>query len=161
MKCESCNSADATVQVKQVADGQVKEVFLCQGCAEKSGLKSPAAMADFLFGVGSPVATPDKPSALKSCPVCHMRGTDFQKTSRLGCERCYETFSDDLQPMIETMHRAFKHAGKMPVREQHRAEIDTLQAELRAAVERQAFEDAADIRDRIRAIESRHLAGVR
>ncbi|MBT3193235.1 MAG: hypothetical protein HN341_11835 [Verrucomicrobia bacterium] len=161
MKCESCHNGEATVQVKQVADGEVKEAFLCAACAEKSGLKSPAAMADFLFGAGSPAKVGAKPGALKSCPVCHMRGTDFQKSSRLGCERCYETFADELQPMIEDMHRSLKHAGKTPAREQTRAEVVALEAQLRHAVDLQAFEEAARIRDQIRALESPHSMGAK
>jgi protein arginine kinase activator len=153
VKCEACHSAEATVQVKQVADGQVKEVFLCPVCAEKSGLKSPAAMADFLFGVGSPVFSDAALDAHKGCPVCHMRGSDFRKTSRLGCEHCYETFADELVPMIETMHRSFQHRGKTPAHEQTRVQIALLQARLRNAVERQAFEEAAGIRDEIKALE--------
>lgn len=154
MKCEACHNAAATVQVKQVADGLVKEVFLCPACAEKSGLKSPAAMADFLFGVGSPVFSEASPEAQKSCPVCHMRGSDFRQTSRLGCEHCYETFTDELAPMIENMHRSFQHVGKTPAHEQTRTQIEALQVLLRHAIERQAFEEAAGIRDEINALEA-------
>ena len=153
MKCEACHSAEASVQVKQVADGMVKEVFLCPACAEKSGLKSPAAMADFLFGEGSPVFSDTSPESQKSCPVCHMRGSDFRKTSRLGCEHCYETFADEMVPMIESMHRSFQHRGKTPAHEKTRVQRESLQARLRDAVARQAFEEAAEIRDEIKDLE--------
>ncbi len=153
MKCEACHSQDASVQVKQVADGMVKEVFLCAQCAEKSGLKSPAAMADFLFGVPNTAFAESSAEAQRSCPVCHMRGSDFRKTSRLGCEHCYETFADELAPMVETMHRASQHRGKTPEHEKTRAEIETLQASLMKAIQRQAFEEAAEIRDAIKALE--------
>ncbi len=153
MKCEACHSEEASVQVKQVADGMVKEVFLCPACAEKSGLKAPADMADFLFGVGSPAFSETSPEAQKSCPLCHMRGSDFRKTSRLGCEHCYETFADELVPMVENMHRSFQHSGKTPAHEKTRAQIEVLQASLLEAVQRQAFEDAAGIRDEIKALE--------
>jgi protein arginine kinase activator len=152
MKCEACNNHDASVQVKQVADGMVKEVYLCAECAEKSGLKSPAVMADFLFGVGSPTKG-DEANARKSCPGCHMHGSDFQKSSRLGCAQCYETFAGELTPMIESMHRAQRHTGKAPAREAVRAEVDALQAKLQRAVDQQNFEAAAEIRDQIKALE--------
>jgi protein arginine kinase activator len=153
MKCEACNKHEASVQVKQVADGMVKEVYLCAGCAEKSGMKSPAAMADFLFGVGS-LPSGSAPKASKSCPGCHMRSSDFQKNSRLGCAQCYDTFSDELTPMVESMHRAQRHTGKAPAREAVRAEVDGLQAKLQHAVQQQNFESAAEIRDEIKALES-------
>ncbi len=159
MKCEACHSNDATVQVKQVADGMVKEVCLCVECAEKSGLKSPAAMADFLFGTGGSSLEESKSVALKSCPVCHMRGTDFKTSSRLGCEHCYETFAEDLEPMLESMHRSHKHIGKTSSRAQVRAQIMVLQGRLNQTVAAQEFEDAAGIRDEIRALEAKSLAG--
>jgi len=155
MKCESCHKAEATVQVKQVADGMVKEVFLCAECAENSGLKSPAAMADFLFGVGSSVAAAPQLDSTekKRCPECDMSGSEFNKNNRMGCESCYETFSVELMPVIDEMHRAVKHIGKVPARESFRAEIETLKAELIKVVKCQDFESAALIRDRIKELE--------
>ena len=156
MKCESCHKADATVQVKQVADGMVKEVFLCSDCAENSGLKSPAAVADFLFGFSGAKSKPESVSGSdnkKRCQVCNMSRTEFKKHSRLGCENCYETFAAELMPMIDDMHRALKHTGKAPARESSRAEIETLKAQLIKAVQSQAFEEAAQFRDRIKALE--------
>ena len=153
MKCEACHNHEASVQVKQVADGVVKEVCLCAGCAEKSGLKSPMAMADFLFGTGSSVAPVSRVDSQKSCPGCHMRGSDFQKSSRMGCEHCYETFSVELVPMLESMHRAIRHVGKSPAREQVRADLDALRSKMNMAIAEQDFEAAATIRDEIKALE--------
>jgi protein arginine kinase activator len=154
MKCESCHKAEATVQVKQVADGMVKEVFLCAECAENSGLKSPAAMADFLFGMSSAMggAKPAQDEK-RRCPECDMSGSEFNKNNRLGCESCYETFAIELLPMIDEMHRAVKHIGKVPAQESFRAEIETLKADLIKAVKCQDFESAAVIRDRIKELE--------
>jgi protein arginine kinase activator len=154
MKCESCKSNDATVRVKQVADGLVKEVNLCAACAEQNGLKSPAAMADFFFGAGSPVPVrSEERGPQKSCPVCHMREGDYQKTNRLGCESCYETFSEQLIPLVDNMHRSTRHVGKTPSHEKTRSQMENLRIELQKAVNRQAFEEAAEIRDRIKALE--------
>jgi protein arginine kinase activator len=155
MKCESCHKAEATVQVKQVADGMVKEVFLCAECAENSGLKSPSAVADFLFGFsGSKSASEPVSDENKRCPSCSMSLSEFNKHSRPGCENCYETFAVELLPMIDDMHRAVKHIGKAPARESSGAEIEKLKAELIKAVQEQAFEDAAQFRDRIKALET-------
>ncbi len=154
MKCESCHEKEATVQVKQVADGMVKEVFLCAECAESNGLKSPAAIADFLFGGDLPMTvTDDNIDDDTRCPVCHLTRNDFNKKTRLGCENCYETFSDDLLPMIDDLHRSVKHIGKIPEHESAQAEIGVLKDRLMEAVGRQAFEEAAKYRDQIKALE--------
>lgn len=155
MKCEACHCNDATVQVKQVTDGQVREVYLCAVCAEKNGLKSPGVMADFLFGAAASMEPPlaSTVETQKSCPACHLRGRDFQKTNRLGCAQCYETFAETLGPMIESMHRATRHQGKTPANETMRRSIEALRAKLSRAVNRQAFEEAATLRDEIKALE--------
>jgi protein arginine kinase activator len=155
MKCESCNINDATVQVKQVADGMVREVHLCADCAEQSGLQSPAAMVDFIFGAGSPLQVKKQSAQVqKSCPACHMHAADFQKSNRLGCGQCYETFAETLMPMIDNMHRAVRHVGKAPAREAVRSQIESLRVSLQKAINEQAFEDAAEIRDKIKMLES-------
>jgi protein arginine kinase activator len=154
MKCESCHIKEATVQVKQVADGIVREVFLCSECAKISGLQSPAAIADFLFGADQPMPVTNKSKHNnKRCPVCHLTQDDFNKTSRLGCENCYEAFADELIPMIDELHRSVKHIGKVPERISSRSQIAILKEKLLEAVHRQAFEEAAEFRDMIKALE--------
>jgi len=154
MKCETCHIKEATVQVKQVADGTVKEVFLCSECAESSGLKSPAAIADFLFGADQPMPVANKSKqGNRRCPVCRLTQSDFNKNSRLGCESCYETFADELLPMIDELHRAVKHIGKVPERISSQSQISILKEKLLEAVHRQAFEEAAEFRDQIKVLE--------
>lgn len=155
MKCESCHIKEASVQVKQVADGMVKEVFLCSECAEKSGLKSPAAIADFLFSTDIPLpVTENHKNDNKRCPVCGLSRNDFNEKSRLGCETCYETFIEDLLPIFDELHRSIKHVGKTPGHESARIKIAYLKDKLMKAVGRQAFEDAARFRDQIKVLES-------
>ena len=56
MKCQLCGENEANVQVKQVVDGQVREVTVCQACAAQNGLNietSVPMLTDFLFGLGT------------------------------------------------------------------------------------------------------------
>jgi len=150
MKCKFCQSNEASVEVKQVINGVVKEFSVCASCAEKAGITSPLSVTDFLFGMDmAPLAQTQASSDAKSCPVCHMRSSDFNKTSRLGCERCYDTFAEELTPIIESMHRGAEHVGKVPEVEKVRADVESLNRKLAHAVEQQEFELAAELRDRI------------
>jgi len=123
-------------------------------------LQSPLSVTDFLFGAtaasGARAAGAAKPP---SCPRCHMTAGDFQKSNRLGCGACYVTFEDDLVPMIESMQRALQHVGRRPASEVLRAELTTVREQLVGAVHRQAFEEAAALRDRVHALESRIPGG--
>jgi protein arginine kinase activator len=60
--------------------------------------------------------------------------------------------------MLKTMHKGLEHKGKVPARllkaRQREAEIRKLQRELRRAVDDEKYEAAAEIRDRIKKIET-------
>lgn len=162
MLCEFCKQNEASVHFKQVCNGEVREMDICPACAKKHGfeVQSPLAMADFLFGLGGDTAT-HKPAAPEiSCPACHMRPSDFKKTGRLGCPRCYETFAEQLKPMLRNMHEDTTHTGKMLAREQRSRELQVLRADLQEAVARQDFEQAAVLRDRIKEVEAAPPAAV-
>jgi len=152
MVCEICQQREASVHLKQICNGQMKEMRICEQCARENGfdVQSPLAMTDFLFGLGS---TPAEPSAdtERVCSVCHMRSCDLRKTSRLGCAHCYEAFRSELEPMIENMHYGPRHTGKVPAGEAAGLEAAALREALEAAVHEQRFEDAAVLRDRLRA----------
>ena len=160
MKCEVCNSAEASVHFKQVVDGVVRELYVCQGCAAKNGfdVQSPMALTDFLFGMGVPENQLD-PSSEKTCPSCNMTLGQFRKLSRLGCARCYETFSEQLEPVLHAMHRSTKHVGKMPAGEKLTSEIVAMQRAMEKAVSCEDFEEAAKLRDVLHTLKADSVQG--
>lgn len=154
MQCEICKQNEAAVHLKHAINGEVREVHLCSDCAAKNGFiakVSPASLTDFLFGVETQrkaeAATPDV-----TCPNCHMRRSDFRKTSRFGCSTCYPTFAEELAPLLDEFQKGRKHVGKVPVSEKHAAALAELQRQLDAAVQAQNFEDAAKLRDAMQAL---------
>ncbi|MBN1556938.1 MAG: UvrB/UvrC motif-containing protein [Lentisphaerae bacterium] len=154
MKCELCQQNEATVHFKQIVDSVAKELFVCAACAAKNGfeIESPTSLTDFLFGMG--VQGDVKPPAGdKTCPACGLRREDFDKRSRLGCPTCYETFEEELRPYLEGTHAGTRHAGKVPATEQVSEEIAALREALDKAVARQDFEEAAALRDKVRALQ--------
>ena len=60
--------------------------------------------------------------------------------------------------MLKNMHKGLEHKGKVPARllkaRQREAEIRKLQRELRRAVDDEKYETAAELRDRIKQIET-------
>lgn len=50
----------------------------------------------------------------KICKKCGKKLSDFYKTSMLGCEECYHTFSIELQPVLKKLHGKTEHIGKVP-----------------------------------------------
>ena len=159
MKCEICQSREATVRFKQVINGEARELYVCGDCAAKNGfdVQSPMALTDFLFGLGAPEEEPAA-SDEKRCPSCGLTYGRFRKTSLLGCPRCYETFSEELEQPLYAIHGADRHCGKMPAGEQLSSEIVAVQRAMERAVSAEDFEEAAKLRDMLRDLKTRHDA---
>lgn len=155
MTCQGCGKHEAQVHLKQVFNGLVQELHLCADCARQAGYedKNPLSIAELFMGLDA-----RDPIAPASCPGCGLTETDLRKEQRMGCPRCYETFADEIRPMLESMQGALTHTGKCPARQRAAVELAGLREALRRAVEAQAFEDAARLRDRIRALEGDGVA---
>ncbi len=85
---------------------------------------------------------------------------DIVDFGRVGCSDCYDKFEDRLAPSIEKIHGNVKHIGKNvtyteTTNNKKQTVNDTLtqlKEELKQAVKEQRFEDAAVIRDKIKAL---------
>jgi len=172
MMCEECGKAPAVVHFEQVQNGRKVVMNLCRECAEKKGvlnfLFQPAFSINNLLSAllgsqvsGAPVLEPS--GRERRCPVCGMSYRDFARAGRLGCSRCYETFEDRLDPLLRRIHGSERHVGKAPARSSGaariRRELEQLKAELAEAVAKEAYERAAEIRDRIRELEKAARGG--
>lgn len=150
MKCESCGENDASVELTQVVEGDLRKWNLCEACAEEKGIEQQGevSLTDILFGMGGEDSAP---AMDVSCPGCHMRRSDFKQKTRFGCPQCYRTFETELGPLLMAMHKGERHVGKIPRSAEFSAKIESLQAELDDAVKAQNYELAAELRDRISA----------
>jgi len=57
MKCQLCNKQEATVQVKQVYDGVIRELSVCRDCAVEHGLDLESAvpwLSGLMLGTSQP-----------------------------------------------------------------------------------------------------------
>jgi protein arginine kinase activator len=160
MLCEMCKKEEATVHLTKVADEQVKKMHLCEACKEEMGIdtESPSSITDLFLGGGSGGDADDQPDLFEPvsglvCATCEMTKLQFKKSGRLGCSDCYETFEEEMLPLVKAMHHSDRHSGKRPSRLSKKVvaeeELLRLQAELAVAVAQENFEDAAELRDQI------------
>jgi protein arginine kinase activator len=95
----------------------------------------------------------------KGCSNCGMTYESFRKTGKFGCSHCIDSFKGRLTPVIKSIQGYDRHTGKIPKRAggDYKLQIDIqrLKSELRAAVDREEYELAAELRDKIHALEKR------
>ena len=155
MLCDVCGEKEAVVHLTQVVNEDVKKIHLCEECAAESGLdlNGPFSLTDVLLGLGGQKES-DRDANKKTCPHCHMPFSHFKKTSRLGCQACYDTFSEELEPLLEAMHKGKQHVGKIPVKAYGKAKkafsLLSLKNALQAAIASENYEEAARIRDQVK-----------
>jgi len=91
------------------------------------------------------------------CDKCGSTFNDIVRSGKIGCGDCYSTFYDKLLPSLERLHGRTSHEGKIPngiVEVPDKTEKEKLQDELDEAVKSQDYEKAAELRDKIKEMES-------
>ena len=157
MKCQYCGRAATVHLTETIVDKQKRELHLCDGCAREQQLipdgPTPQLNLQALVQLilGQPQAA--DPAGL-TCPACGLKYAAFRADGRLGCPDDYDAFRPALEPLLERIHRGTRHDGKAPRAAARRAELADLRERLAAAVTAEHYEEAARIRDRIRAKEA-------
>ena len=175
MKCQKCQKNEATTHIKRVINGEFEEYELCSECAKEMGYGSlfngfASSFADdfnSLFGSFFENALPARTQATR-CETCGSSYTDIQRTGMMGCADCYRLFTEEIMPTIRKIHGNTAHCGKnsaafraemtktavgKPAETEPQNELDKLHSELDEAVKNQEFEKAAELRDKIKALE--------
>ena len=156
MKCQNC-AKTSTVHITEVLrDNQFEELHLCEDCAAKF-MQEPTAVQPIIKQELEEPADESIDLTSRQCEVCGLKFVEFRNTGRLGCPHDYTAFQAELAPLLEGIHGATKHTGKIPRRlPQTRVmqqELVKLRKQLYRAVADEAYEEAARLRDRIREIE--------
>jgi len=156
VKCQFC-SKPATVHLTEIVDLQKKEMHLCQSCAEqrqlvkKQELNLPAILQNL---IGQHLGPQTDELARLTCPACGIKYMEFRAQGRLGCPHDYEVFRGGLAPLLQRIHRSDRHRGKTPHRSvlpaEQMAELVELRRRLQTAIDREAYEEAARLRDLLR-----------
>jgi protein arginine kinase activator len=170
MLCEDCRKQEATVHLKQVINNQKIVMNLCPNCAKRRGFSNPLKnipfpLADFLTSmVPSQLGRPDAELAEQRCSSCGLTYDKFAKTGRLGCGNCFSAFRQPLADLLRRIHGSNLHRGKrqtsaLTTSMDSLKEEARLKDELKAAITNEDFERAAQIRDRLKDVQSRLEAG--
>lgn len=158
MLCMICKQNPAEVHLTQIVEDKIQKVDLCKECAKQKGVNdSPGfALADLLLGLGAAQQMGQTSGGTEiRCPGCGFTQADFKKAGRLGCAQCYTTFAEGLESLLKSMHKGIRHVGKVPTAMRQGRDLNerlkNLQKKLDKAVASEDFEQAANLRDEIKA----------
>lgn len=163
--CQRCNQKPALVHFSKVVNGEKTDRYLCEDCAKDEGayhfMLGPQFTVQHVLGglIGQePLGSQRSETSTKRCPHCGYTYQRFAETGRLGCDYCYQIFAPELEPLVRRLHGSVNHHGKVPVRGGRQwiqqQNLANLRMQMKKAVEREAFEEAAKLRDEIRQLEA-------
>lgn len=168
MLCQNCKKHEATTHIKSVVNGEYTQLHLCSDCAGKLGYTDVFSgfgfdLGDFFGNFFSKPKSISASSKVERCEKCGMSFEEIVKTGKIGCADCYEKFYEMLLPSIQRIHGKTQHNGKVAnvtepdevKKEKTKEEIVAeLKEEMKVAIEEQNFEKAAELRDKIKGMES-------
>ncbi len=168
MLCERCKKKVATVFVTKVINDQKTEHVLCIECAKAEGsfptgfgeaVSVDSLLKGFFHAPSAPAQPTDNSGAV--CPLCGMDTEKLAEKGRFGCSECYKVFTDAASRTIRHIHGRKRHIGKLPKRGSGALSAKRKLADLRTALEAhvlsEEYEEAAKLRDQIRALEKEML----
>jgi len=150
MLCDDCKNKPAAIFFKEVLPDKTVELHLCEECASKRGLLvtkklSPSEILQRLLKQRS--AQDEK----IICPGCYMSLAEFKRVGRFGCNQCVGTFDEHIKNLIKQIHQSDTHIGRKSSGGSKKGlEIYKLREQLKKALENEAYEEAAEIRDRLK-----------
>lgn len=162
MKCESCGKNEAKFHYTKITNGNIEEKHLCEDCASEEynfefDFEENFSMNNFFAGlIDGPGKNYSVENGLK-CKKCGQTYSEFKNEGKFGCNECYKTFENKIEPLIKGIHGHTKHRGKIPKqasKDVHfKREKDNLKKELEEAVKEERFERAAVLRDELKVLE--------
>lgn len=184
MKSTKCSKCDrpALVHVTEVdyadngaASKTIQDIHLCLYHAVDAGLVAglPKAALASLGSEGAAILAglaANTPSSKKrraagpkqpACPICGNTWSEFEESGLMGCPHDVEIFEAKLVSVVKGLQEGrLQHVGKIPLRSGvsaagMQAQINRLRESLSVAVAKEQFEQAAKLRDELKAAEVR------
>ena len=163
--CEDCGIRPAKFHLMTIINGDRVERNLCPTCMAKHQKQIPGIDFSNLAGILNSILESNKSSEQEQqdpqydgyvCEQCGMTYAEFQKCGMLGCAGCYQAYKTPLTALMQRVHGNTQHAGRVPggVRSgtSIRMNIDRLKQKLQRAIADEEYEQAAKLRDAIRAL---------
>lgn len=173
MLCDKCKKREAKIYCTEIMNGLKKEKHLCEECAtEYTSFHLASAMGNkditlnnLLSGILSNYyQNSNKPKSEMdiniTCNQCGMTYEEFLQAGKFGCSHCYSNFDKLLDKSLLNIQVGKSHKGKAPKGYltktdrivQGLSEIEKLSIKLQEAIEKEEFEEAAKLRDTIKAL---------
>lgn len=164
MLCDKCKKNPASVYITKMVNDQKTEYKLCMDCAKKEqlfpGMPEGQVSVDSLlkgfFGPNQNMTQNNEQENI-SCPTCGMTMSKLGEKGRFGCNECYDAFGETALRTIKRIHGRKRHIGKMPKRTSGalsmKRKFTDMRTKLEAHVIKEEYEEAAKLRDEIRAME--------
>lgn len=160
MLCDNCHNRVANVHLTQIINNEKVDIHLCENCARDNNYMNFSGICDISNFFNSILGFTEQPymntPKQETCKGCGMTFDDFKKTGKFGCADCYSTFSDKIEPIVRRIHGNVVHGGRTPkgteVKVMQLSEADMLKKQLEDAIKVENFEEAAKIRDKIKAL---------
>ncbi len=167
MVCDNCGSGEPVIHLTQIVNNEVKTLHLCEACGAEQGLQPTSApenpaLTDFLAQMGEEGGaggvSVSGSTASENCDFCGLTMKSFRDSGRLGCPHCWEAFRPQLRGLVRRIHGSTRHVGKVYLSPDAapadiEARVEGLRRKIERAIELEDFEQAARLRDEIRALE--------
>ena len=93
---------------------------------------------------------------VEKCPGCNMTYSEFKKSGKLGCPKCYDMFKKPLEITLKQIHQNSKHTGKIPatgaMELKKKRQYEELKQKLQQAVKEENYEEAALLHKQLKAL---------
>lgn len=165
MLCTNCGNKEANFHYKYMNNDQVSEVHLCTECAKKLGyLNENENPFNFNFGslFGDFLSIPSfmkTPQISASCPSCKTTFDSIKNTGFVGCDKCYDTFADEIEAILGRIQPGTTHKGRLSGTDGKKIEkentLKKMKDDLKKAIIDENYEQAAVLRDKIKDFESK------
>ena len=167
MMCEDCGIRPAKFHLMTIINGDRVERNLCPACMARHQKQIPGIDFSNLAGILNSILEnkkagegeqerQDEEYASYVCEQCGMTYAEFQKCGMLGCANCYQAFKTPMTALLQRVHGNTQHAGRVPGGVRNgtsiRMNIDRLKQKLQKAIADEEYEQAAKLRDTIRAL---------
>ncbi|MDD4363797.1 MAG: UvrB/UvrC motif-containing protein [Atribacterota bacterium] len=174
MLCQICKKNEATIKIVKVIGMNKTEIDVCSDCAKYLMGNSNTSISftknsinDILVNLLNAFYNHTQEeisvdeSLEKKCPNCGLTYSEFLKSGKLGCDKCYDVYEKHIKPLLSRLHGNYVHVGKMPkaikINLNRMKKIQIKKEELQKAIKEEEYEKAAVLRDQI--IEEEKKAG--
>ncbi len=161
MLCEKCKLNNATVKYSQNVNGKKVEHNLCNNCFNKLNY-GDSFIDNFFNSFFTNNLFFNEYDDNYRCNVCGNTLENLKRTGKMGCANCYNVFRNKLDSIFNNMQEKNIHLGKSPknlqtfkpnIETDEKENIEALKQKLNIAIQNEDYEQAIEIRDKIKSLE--------